>query len=146
PSVQGAVLSWSGTSPSGANWNDNQNWGFAGTPTNGDTLIFPGGALRLTNTNDIPSLTLNQIRFVGASGSYNIYGSAFTLTNSIAATNTAGGNTIFNDITFGSSDLATEVALGAGLGLSGSLSGSGGLIKNGTGALVLGGTTGNTYT
>src|SRR5215831_6979507 len=74
PSVQGAVLSWSGTSGAGANWNDNANWGFGGTPANGDILIFQGGVLQLTNTNDIPNLTVSQIRFVGASGGYNIYG------------------------------------------------------------------------
>src|SRR2546425_10754353 len=68
PNAQAAILSWSGASGAGANWNDSANWGFAGTPANGDTLIFPGGVLRLTNTNDIPGLTLSQIRFVGASG------------------------------------------------------------------------------
>ena len=146
PSVHGAVLSWSGASGSGANWNDSANWGFAGTPANGDTLIFPGGALQLTNTNDFSSLTLSQIRFVGASGNYNIYGNAFTLTNGIAATNATGGNSISNDVSFGSADLATEVGASAGLALNGSLSGSGGLIKNGTGLLLLGGSTANTYT
>src|SRR5438094_9810520 len=146
PSARAAVLSWSGASGANANWSDSANWGFAGTPANGDTLIFPGGVLRLTNTNDIPGLTLSQIRFVGASGSYNIYGNAFTLTNSISATNAAGGNSIYNDVTFGSTDLTTEVAVSAGLALNGSLGGSGGLIKNGTGALILGGGTANTYT
>src|SRR5258705_8844336 len=87
PNAFAAILSWSGTSSTGANWNDSDNWGFAGTPANGDTLIFPGGVSRLTNTNNIANLTVAQIRFVGTSGNYNIYGNGFTLTNSFAATN-----------------------------------------------------------
>src|SRR5215471_11487736 len=69
----GATLSWSGGGTTG-NWNDSGNWGFAGTPATGDTLIFPGAQPRLGNTNNIVGLTLNQIRFVGASGSYAIFG------------------------------------------------------------------------
>src|SRR5262245_43269485 len=61
-----AILSWSGGSGSSANWNDSANWGFAGTPANGDTLIFSAAQPRLANTNNIPGLVLNQIRFVGA--------------------------------------------------------------------------------
>ena len=43
--ICGATLSWSGGG-GGANWNDSGNWGFAGTPTNGDTLIFPAAQPR----------------------------------------------------------------------------------------------------
>ena len=146
PSVQAAVLSWSGASLAGANWNDAANWGFAGTPTNGDTLIFPGGAPRPTNTNDIPGLTLSQLRFVAAIGGYSIYGNAFTLTNSIAATNTAGANTILADIAMGGTNLSAEVGGGASLTLSNSLSGSASLTKFGAGTLIFSGSTGNTYT
>src|SRR5215469_16967629 len=60
-----AVFSWSGGSGSSSSWSDSANWGFAGIPTNGDILIFPASQPRLINSNDIPNLTLNQIRFVG---------------------------------------------------------------------------------
>ena len=62
-----ATLSWSGAGSS-ANWSDSGNWGFAGTPVTGDTLVFPAAQPRLVNTNNIAGLTLNQIRFAGASG------------------------------------------------------------------------------
>jgi len=146
PNARAAVLSWSGASGASANWDDSANWGFAGTPANGDTLIFPGGAARLANVNNISSLTLSQIRFVGTSGGYSLSGNAITLTNSIAVTNSAGANTILADITFGSTDLTVEVGAGVGLTLSDSLGGIGGLVKIGTGTLIFSGSTPNTYT
>src|SRR5580698_10830761 len=97
--ARGAVLSWSGGGGANANWNNSANWGFAGVPGNGDTVIFPASQPNLVNTNNITSLVLNQIRFAGAGGGYDIKGNAFTLTNSIVATNTAGANTIENTIT-----------------------------------------------
>ena len=140
-----AVLSWSGAGSS-ANWSDIGNWGFAGTPTNGDTLIFSAAQPRLINSNNIASLTLNQIRFVGASGGYSISGNAFTLTNSIEATNTAGINAITNNITLSSpGDFVVNVATGAKFVFGGTLSGSAGLLKIGGGTNQLAGGFSNTY-
>src|SRR5262249_13360350 len=122
------------------------NWGFAGTPANGDTLIFSASQPRLANTNNIASLTLNQIRFVGAGGGYAIFGNAMTVTNGIEATNTAGANVISNNITLGSpSDFVVDVATGTKFTFGGTLSGSVGLIKNGGGTNVLAGGFDNTY-
>ena len=86
-----ATLSWSGGSGASGNWTDIANWGFVGTPANGDTLIFPGGAARVTNTNNVVGLTVNAIIFAGVGGGYNIFGNAFTVTNRIEATNTVAG-------------------------------------------------------
>ena len=55
-----AVLSWSGGGGANANWNNIANWGFVGTPTNGDTLIFSASQPNLINTNNIAGLTLNK--------------------------------------------------------------------------------------
>jgi autotransporter-associated beta strand protein len=141
----GATLSWSGGGSSG-NWNDSGNWGFAGTPASGDTLIFSGAQPRLNNTNNIAGLTLNQIRFVGASGGYAIFGNAVTITNGIEATNSAGLNVLSNNITLGSpSDFVVDVGTGAKLFLGGTLSGTAGLIKTGGGTNELGGGFSNTY-
>jgi len=140
-----ATLSWSG---GGAvnNWSDSGNWGFAGTPTNGDILIFPAGQPRLNNTNNIASLTLNQIRFVGAGGGYLIRGNSLTITNGIEATNTTGINVLSNNITLGSpGNFIVNVATNAKLFLGGTLSGSVGLIKTGAGTNTLGGGLSNTY-
>src|SRR2546422_915834 len=130
---QAASLSWSGGGTTG-NWSDSGNWGFAGTPATGDILIFPAAQPRLNNTNNMASLTLNQIRFVGASGGYAIFGNAITLTNGIEATNSAGVNVLSNNITLGSpGDFFVDVATGAKLFLGGTISGSVALTKGGGG-------------
>jgi autotransporter-associated beta strand protein len=144
--VHGNTLSWSGGSSTSGNWNDSANWGFAGTPANGDTLIFSASQPRLANTNNIANLTLNQIRFAGASGGYDIRGNAFTLTNSFTATNTAGANTIENNITFTNFNVTILVSNSVSLTLAGSLGGSSTVTKNGLGTLTYSGSTANTYT
>ena len=146
PSVfesQAAVLSWSGAGGANANWNNSANWGFAGTPANGDTLIFSASQPNLVNTNNLAGLTLNQIRFVGAGGGYDLRGNAFTLTNNIEATNSAGGNTIENNLTLGTVDQTIDVTVL--LTLSGALSGSVGVTKLGAGTLLYQGTGNNPY-
>lgn len=109
-------------------------------------MVFPAGQPRLSNTNNIASLTLNQIRFAGAGGGYAIFGNAITITNGIEATNSAGINVVSNNITLGSpTDFVVDVATGAKLFLGGTLSGTVGLIKNGGGTNTLGGGFSNTY-
>ena len=139
----GSVWSWSGGGGANSYWNNSANWGFAGIPTNGDTLIFPASQPNLLNTNNIAGLVLNQIRFVGAGGGYDLRGNAFTVTNNIEATNTSGANTIENYITFSNVDQSMDVTVS--LTLSGVLSGPVGLVKNGTGTLQLNGPLSNTY-
>jgi autotransporter-associated beta strand protein len=138
------TLSWSGTTS--GYWNDSANWGYAGTPANGDTLIFSASQPNLLNTNNIANLTLNQIRFAGPGGGYDIRGNAFTLTNSITATNTAGANTIENNITFTNFNVTILVSNSVSLTLAGSLGGSSTVTKNGLGTLTYSGSTANTYT
>ena len=143
--ADGAILSWSGGGTTG-NWSDSGNWGFAGTPGNGDTLIFSATQPRPVNTNNIASLTLNQIRFVGAGGGYAIFGNAITITNGIEATNSTGANVLSNNITLGSpTDFVVDVATGAKLTLGGTLNGSVGLIKSGGGTNQFAGGFFNTY-
>lgn len=145
---QAAVFSWSGGGVDG-NWSDSANWGFVGTPGNGDTVIFSASQPHLLNTNDISSnLTLNQIRFVGAGGGYQIYGNGFTITNGIIATNTAGANAISftNLITIANNDLSVIVGNAVSLTITAGLTGPFGLVKNGGGTLVLAGPISDTYT
>ena len=145
PRAQAATLSWSGGG-GGGNWSDSANWGFVGIPTNGDTLVFSVPQPRLANTNNISSLTLNQIRFVGAGGGYTIFGNAITLTNGIEATNTTGANVLSNNVTLSSpADFVVNVGTGAKLTLGGTLSGSAGLIKKGGGTNLLAGGFSNNY-
>jgi autotransporter-associated beta strand protein len=140
-----AVFTWSGGSGSSGNWSDSANWGFAGIPTNGDILIFPASTPRLININDITNLTLNQIRFVGASGGYNLSGNAFTLTNGIEATNTTVLNVIKNNIALAVIDSPLNIGPGIVL-LGGTISGSVGVTKTGSGVLTYQSPGDNLYT
>ena len=144
-SGQAAVWSWSG---GGANtyWNNSANWGFAGIPTNGDTVIFPASQPNLLNTNNIAGLVLNQVRFAGGGGGYDIRGNAFTLTNGILATNTVGANTIENSITLSTATALIVVSNGVSLTLDGNLSGSVGVTKSGLGTLLYQCIGNNSYT
>jgi autotransporter-associated beta strand protein len=135
-SADGAIWSWSGGGGANAYWNNSANWGFAGTPANGDTVIFPASQPNELNTNNIPGLTLNQIVFAGAGGGYDIRGNAFTLTNGLIVTNTTGANTIENDIILTTASVLIVVSNGVSLALDGSLSGSVGVTKAGLGTLL----------
>src|SRR5208282_2112621 len=113
---------------------------------NGDTVIFPASQPNLLNTNNIAGLTLNQIRFVGAGGGYDIRGDAFTVTNSITATNTSGVNFIENNITLPAGNLLIVVSNGISLYLEGQISGTGGVNKAGLGTLIYQASVSNPYT
>ncbi len=145
--AHGKTLTWSGST--NAYWNNSANWGGVGIPGNGDTIIFQGSATNnMVNTNDIANLILNQIRFIGniePGGSFDLRGNAFTLTNSIMATNTAGANTIRNYITLATSDVLIVVSNNVSLTLDGAISGSVGVNKAGLGTLTYYGSGDNTY-
>jgi autotransporter-associated beta strand protein len=146
PKLFADTLIWNGGGAT-ANWSDSGNW-FGVVPANGDTLVFQGGQPKPVNTNNIPGLTLNQIRFIGVSGGYNIFGNSLTLSNlvsSIEATNTAGINQINNDIAIPAGNLVVNVAPGTKLILFGVLSGPGGITKNGGGTNQIAGPSSNTY-
>jgi autotransporter-associated beta strand protein len=137
------VYSWSGGGVTG-NWSDSGNWGFAGVPANGDSLVFPAPPSLVSVTNDLANLSLAQIRFAGNGGGYTIDGNSFTLTVGIEATNTIGANTINNGITLGA-DIQVDVGNNAFLTLAGLLQGSGGVTKIGIGTLTYAYSGNNTY-
>ena len=92
-----ATLRWTGGHATSSDWSRLANWDTGTAPVDGDTLVFPAGAARLVNNNDIAGLRLAAIRFSGASGGYTLGGNGVVVTTSITSTNSAGANTISAD-------------------------------------------------
>jgi autotransporter-associated beta strand protein len=157
-----ATKTWTGASS--GNWNTSGNWAPAAVPQNGEDLVFPANASRFITTNNIGTLRhFNSIRFDGSN--YILRGNSLGLTNGIAAIYASGTSSnqipiqLDADQTF---DCVTAQAIFVNSGnitnngnlltvsgsgdttLSGVISGSGGLTKEGSGTLQLRGT--NTYT
>lgn len=159
-----AVKTWTGNA--NGFWSVGANWAGNVAPVSGDDLVFPAGVARLIHTNDFATLRVRSITFIGAAGGYSLRGSAITLTNGIAADNTAGANTITLAITLGADQTFSVSQAGGSLvvngslalsgrtltvnsvgvsGLNGSITGTGNLTKNGGGSLALSGSPMNTF-
>jgi autotransporter-associated beta strand protein len=147
---------WTGGGTNG-NWSTSANWGGA-VPGNGDRITF-AGSTRTTDTNDLSALSVPSLKF--NSGGFSIYGNVLTVTGAI--TNSSGNNTINAPVTLGGalrlqSDAGTLTLAGNmtnggqaltadGAGnetITGTISGTGGIVKNGAGTLQFSGA--NSYT
>jgi autotransporter-associated beta strand protein len=147
-----------------ANWSNPLNWAGNVAPRAGDDLVFPSTAAQLSPVNNFAAGTLfNSITLTGSG--YSLSGNAITLQAGI--TNNAGTNAIHLPITLkaaqsftaaAGTSLSADGALTNGgflltinsgalaaLDLGGVISGTGGLVKLGTGLASLSGASGNTY-
>ena len=161
-----AIKPWSGLGADN-NWSTGANWIGGIAPLAGDDLVFPDGASRLTNNNDLaPGTAFGSLTVTG--GDYQIAGNAIGLAAGILANFGSGSKPDFGiDITlnapqsFVNNGLSVQVAAvnlnGNQLTLDGSgsfshflvagvVSGAGGIVKNGIGNLYFASPTGNTYT
>ena len=158
-SLHAATRTWTGTNS--GSWLDPGNWG--GTPiAPGDDLVFPSGALNLSNTNDTSGGTaFNSITISGPG--YTLAGNDIVL-GAGGITSSAGGtiNIPFTlgasqqwSVTTGTLTLSGTTALngftltlssaGAAIGsVTGVISGAGAITKTGTGDFTLAGA--NTFT
>src|ERR1041385_6547552 len=89
-SLSAATKTWDGSS--NGNWNTMANWAGNVVPVDGDDLVFPANAARVTITNDISGLNLRSITISGTN--YTIRGNSITLTNGIVGSHTNGSCTI----------------------------------------------------
>ncbi len=167
PAALGATRIWDGGDATRSGWAYAANWDGNSAPVAGDTLVFPAGAARLANSNNFPAYTtFASIIFEG--GNYSISGNAVTLLSSISARAGAVGNVFRPTVRLGATTagisvnaasaqltMAGDVELNgynlrlnsAGeLHCSGTISGSAGVIKEGTGRTIFDGIGANTYT
>ncbi len=164
--LHAATRTWTGGHASSANWNLRDNWGGVAVPTHGDTVVFPSGAARLFNTNNIAGLRLHSIVFDGAGGGYILRGNSVSLSNGITVItdsvntlrldslsmsgaqtiNVAPGAvlTVYSDIALAGATL--NLAAIGDLTLRGAITGTGDIRKTGAGQLSLSGAGDNTFT
>lgn len=140
--ILGNTWVWTGGGAPNGDWNNAANWGSAGIPANGDTVVFQG-TIGLNSTNNIANLTLSQIRFIDTG--FNLYGDAFTVTNSIVATNFTGTAVINPGFTIATANVTMLVSNGITLTLNENISGNVGVTKSGAGTLTYQGPGDNTY-
>lgn len=168
PWAWASVRIWDG-SHSGY-WSNPQNWSGNMAPAAGDDLVFPAGAANLVNTNDLTHLTFNSITVSGSNYILRASGSgALQLTGGLSTQHSAGFCILAQPVRLRAAqtwecttagarlemsadldlDLGSYTLTAAGSGrveLGATISGTGGLVKNGSGTLRLGGSADNTYT
>lgn len=142
-----ATRIWDGGGSSNL-WSDPQNWdNNVNVPVNGDDLVFPAGAARVANSNDIDSLIVNNIAISGTG--YALSGNPITLGNGTSGTGyiNVNGSGIVDSISFnitltgpaGAKQFFTVNSGTSRLTIAGQLLGNSGveLSKDGQGTLVL---------
>jgi len=137
--ARAATITWSGA---GANtsWNTNLNWSGSTAPTTGDSLWF-NNSTKTANVNNLSSLSIGTITFANPASAFTITGSAISLGS---ITNTSGNGQTLNlnvtQSTNGTYDASSNITL------SGTMSGSGNILKTGVGTLALNGVNKAGYT
>lgn len=144
--AQASTHTWTGGSTKGSLWSDVANWVDGdGAPMAGETnldLVFPDGAMRLANQNDIGDLTIRKITFSGSG--YTITSLSVSLSESVNVSDGVTGTNTFNGGIALTAATTLTVANGATLAQGGIISGSFGVTKAGAGTALYNAV--NTYT
>ncbi|MBN9519739.1 hypothetical protein J0H58_14655, partial [bacterium] len=105
-----ATFTWDGGGTTD-NWSDGANWAGNVAPTGSavtlDDLVFPAGAARLANTNDIAGGVFTSIQFTG---------SGYTLSGGAGVTLTLGTAAVAGFVTADAGTTGNTVALAVALG------------------------------
>lgn len=163
-----ATRTWTG-GHSSAYWGAPQNWAENQAPDSGDDLVFPSGAARLINTNNLASRVFRSITISGDGYTMRGMGTAKSvgLTDGISSTAAGTSNTIELNLIAAANQLlecdyaASTLYINGDVNLAGYdlaangngqvrvrgvIEGSGDLSKYGNGTLWLEGSSPNTYT
>jgi fibronectin-binding autotransporter adhesin len=148
----GTITTWSGTGAGNNNWSTNGNWTTTPTTTGTFSLVYRGTPTRTTSTNNIGpgAVSVDSILFAntnatGSTSTFILSRSATTpalsLVNGATVTTTAVttgtlSDTISSGLVFGGT-ATFNMGSNHNLLLSGTLSGSGSLVKQGAGDLTL---------
>ncbi|MBI5089475.1 MAG: autotransporter-associated beta strand repeat-containing protein [Actinobacteria bacterium] len=142
--VNQVTATWDGGGAS-STWSDAANWVGDVAPLAGSDLLFPAGAARLSNVNDLAA-GFDVASIDIASAGYSLSGNAIDLIGDVAATHTTGTSTIALDVNLPSTR-AFDVAAGATLVVSGSIAGAtAGVSKTSPGTLQITGPGAGSYT
>ena len=136
------TYSWTGAGADN-HWSTAANWDAGTAPTNGSDLVFPSGAARLTENNDLSGLSLHSVSIQGSG--YLVTGNAISISNGFSASYPSGTSEIALNTTLTANE-STDVASGGTFILSGAVSGGSSILtKIGGGTLEFSGTTNNTF-
>lgn len=142
--VAAATRSWDGGGVLNFNynWANSANWTAGVAPVANDSLVFTGNKGAGGNTNNIAAGTqFNGITFNSGAGAFSLDGNAITLGGDITNSST-NSQTITLNLALAGGPRSFNTASGD-LFVSGTVSGTAGLVKTGTGALTL--TSSNSY-
>lgn len=97
------IRTWTGAGAT-SNWSDAGNWD-SGVPVAGDSLVFPAGAARRTNTNDLAAgLLFESVRFTG--GGYRLQGNAIAIADELRNEASSGETNVVDLVVGGAGGVA----------------------------------------